>query len=249
MDEAIILAATDGVRMRPLTELLPKVLLPVRLEQKPILFFHLDDLVREGVKHCIITLEPRLGPQVACAVRQYMIGRDMDITFLYQQRRGGLGYAILECESSLRSPDGFILLLGDEHNTATDFYNITRKILSDRSASAVIGVRIADTESSIRGTASLSSDSDGRVRSYHEKPSGDLFGNGMCTSGRFWFNPEFFASLARCRNDPATFINGEHSIGASISDFISRGRYVFCAQETGSHIHLTTIADYISARV
>lgn len=50
--KALILAAGRGARMRPLTDAVPKPLLPVR--GKPLIEWHLEALARAGVRHVVI---------------------------------------------------------------------------------------------------------------------------------------------------------------------------------------------------
>jgi len=51
---AMILAAGRGERMRPLTDRLPKPLLPVR--GKPLIEYHLERLAQAGVERIVINL-------------------------------------------------------------------------------------------------------------------------------------------------------------------------------------------------
>ncbi len=59
--KAMILAAGLGKRMRPLTDTLPKPLIPVR--GKPLIAYHLEALARAGVTEVIINLAYR-GSQI-----------------------------------------------------------------------------------------------------------------------------------------------------------------------------------------
>src|SRR5690554_7590046 len=59
--KAMILAAGLGKRMRPLTDTLPKPLIPVR--GKPLIQWHLEALARAGVTQVIINLAYR-GEQI-----------------------------------------------------------------------------------------------------------------------------------------------------------------------------------------
>ena len=49
---ALILAAGRGERMRPLTDRIPKPLLPLR--GKPLIAWHLEALARDGVREVVI---------------------------------------------------------------------------------------------------------------------------------------------------------------------------------------------------
>jgi MurNAc alpha-1-phosphate uridylyltransferase len=80
---ALILAAGRGERMRPLTDTLPKPLLPVR--GRPLIEWHLVALARAGVRHVVINtawLEEQFpaalgdGSRFGLAIRYSFEGRD-----------------------------------------------------------------------------------------------------------------------------------------------------------------------------
>jgi MurNAc alpha-1-phosphate uridylyltransferase len=80
---ALILAAGRGERMRPLTDTLPKPLLPVR--GRPLIEWHLDALARAGVRQVVINtawLEEQFpaalgdGSRFGLAIRYSFEGRD-----------------------------------------------------------------------------------------------------------------------------------------------------------------------------
>ena len=63
--KAIILAAGRGERMRPLTDRIPKPLVPVA--GKPLIAYHLEALARAGVRDIVINLS-HLGAQIPAAL-------------------------------------------------------------------------------------------------------------------------------------------------------------------------------------
>jgi MurNAc alpha-1-phosphate uridylyltransferase len=81
--KAMILAAGRGERMRPLTDLTPKPLLPVH--GKPLIVWHIEALARAGVREIVVNtawLEDRLvealgdGSRWGVAIAYSMEGRD-----------------------------------------------------------------------------------------------------------------------------------------------------------------------------
>ncbi|HEU4626635.1 MAG TPA: nucleotidyltransferase family protein [Steroidobacteraceae bacterium] len=63
--KAIVLAAGRGERMRPLTDRMPKPLVPVA--GKPLIAYHLEALARAGVRDVVINLS-HLGAQIPAAL-------------------------------------------------------------------------------------------------------------------------------------------------------------------------------------
>jgi MurNAc alpha-1-phosphate uridylyltransferase len=95
---AIILAAGRGERMRPLTDALPKPLLPVR--GKPLIEWHLEALAAGGVREVVINtawLEERLlealgdGARFGLAIRWSTEGRDFGAAL---ETAGGIATAL-----------------------------------------------------------------------------------------------------------------------------------------------------------
>jgi MurNAc alpha-1-phosphate uridylyltransferase len=83
MTRALILAAGRGERMRPLTDMTPKPLLPVR--GKPLIVWHLEALARAGVREVVINtawLEEQFpaalgdGARWGLSIRYSLEGRD-----------------------------------------------------------------------------------------------------------------------------------------------------------------------------
>lgn len=63
--KAIVLAAGRGERMRPITDRIPKPLVPVA--GKPLIAYHLEALARAGVRDVVINLS-HLGAQIPAAL-------------------------------------------------------------------------------------------------------------------------------------------------------------------------------------
>jgi len=107
--KALILAAGKGTRLRPITNTIPKHLLPVG--NKPILFHVLDYMKEAGIKDIGIVVSPDSGPYIKKAVGTGSEwGRQ--ITFILQPEPLGLAHAVKVAQQFL---DGspFLMFLGD----------------------------------------------------------------------------------------------------------------------------------------
>src|SRR5690606_30399187 len=63
--KAMVLAAGRGERMRPITDTLPKPLVPVA--GKPLIVYHLEALARAGIRDVVVNLS-WLGEQIRTAL-------------------------------------------------------------------------------------------------------------------------------------------------------------------------------------
>lgn len=116
VDTAVVLAAGEGTRLRPLTRNRPKPMLPAA--NRPILEHVLDALVDAGANHIVIVVgykrnrvQDHFGPTY----------RDVPITYARQNKQLGTGHALLQAREHVEGPmlvvngDGLIdeTLVGD----------------------------------------------------------------------------------------------------------------------------------------
>ena len=105
--KALIPAAGIGTRLRPHTWNKPKALLPVA--GRPILGHIIDDLLAAGIDACVLVV----GYQ-GDAVRRWCAETypDLDVTFVEQRERLGLGHALWTARDAV-GDEPFFCILGD----------------------------------------------------------------------------------------------------------------------------------------
>ncbi len=150
--KAVIPVAGEGTRLRPHTHTVPKPLL--RVAGKPILGHILDDIVALGISEVVLIVGYR-GENIVDYVRA---NYDIDLSFVEQTERLGLGHAIyLSREFVVEEP--VLILLGD-----TIFKGDLKKMVASGGNS--IGVKqVADPQRF--GIVELE---DSRIVSLVEKP-------------------------------------------------------------------------------
>lgn len=103
---AIVPAAGVGTRLRPHTWSLPKALLPVA--GRPVIGHILDQLLAVGVERVVLVVG-YLGDRLVGWVREHY---DLEVDFVVQERRLGLGHAVHT--TAERCPSGpALIVLGD----------------------------------------------------------------------------------------------------------------------------------------
>src|ERR1700683_3999532 len=112
--KALVLAAGRGERMRPLTGVVPKPLLPVA--GRPLIAYHLEALARAGIRDVVINLA-WLGERIRTSLGE---GARYGVRIAYSdegaqalETGGGIFNAL-----PLLGPDAFVVVNGD---TWTDF--------------------------------------------------------------------------------------------------------------------------------
>lgn len=178
--KAVIPAAGVGTRLRPHTLTKPKALLPVA--GKPILAHIVDDLTAAGVDGFVLIVG-----YMGDAVRAWFARErpDLDITFVHQERRLGLGHAVWTARSAL-GDEAFFCILGDTILKA----DYAALLGAKRS---VIAVREVDDPRRF-GVVEMAGE---RVRRFVEKP--DVPPSNLAIVGAYYFHdaPALWAALDR----------------------------------------------------
>jgi UTP-glucose-1-phosphate uridylyltransferase len=108
LDTAVIPCGGLGRRLRPITNWVPKEMLPVGL--KPLLYWALDEAADAGLLRVVLVVNPH-KPIIEAAARQYQ--GPLELEFVPQPAFRGLGDAILAAEEALAGSP-FVLLQPDQ---------------------------------------------------------------------------------------------------------------------------------------
>jgi glucose-1-phosphate thymidylyltransferase len=209
--KALVLAAGKGTRLRPLTNTVPKHLLPVG--DKPLLFHVLDYIKDAGIKEVGIVVSPDSGPYIeeALAARR---GWKKKATFIVQTEPMGLAHAVKVAHDFL-GDSPFLMLLGDnliqgglkgflgEFHTSGPDASILLKEVPNPSAF---------------GVAEL--DSSGRVVHLEEKPKKPR--SNLAIVGVYLFTAEIHKAIAEIR--PSW--RGELEITDAIQKLLDMGKQI-----------------------
>lgn len=108
LSKAMIFAAGEGKRMRPLTLHTPKPLLKVA--GKPLIFWHLERLAAQGIKQVIINVS-YLGQQIIDAVQEGSAW-GLEVSYSVEEQPLETGGGLLKAQALL-SDEPFLLVNGD----------------------------------------------------------------------------------------------------------------------------------------
>jgi len=103
--KAVILAAGEGKRLRPFTETLPKVMLPVA--NKPLLEYVVDAVKKSGISEIIIVV----GYKKEVIMEYFKNYKGVKITYVEQDKQLGTSHALLQSKKQIK--ESFIVLSGD----------------------------------------------------------------------------------------------------------------------------------------
>ncbi|WP_277552359.1 sugar phosphate nucleotidyltransferase [Halobaculum limi] len=219
IDSAVILAAGEGQRLRPLTKYRPKPMLPAG--NRPILEYVFDALVDGGIDnlHVVVGYE---GDRV-----QDYFGptyRDRSLTYHKQEKQLGSGHALLQARDALEGD--FLAVNGDEIVEAETINAVVNAHSVDDSCTLAIA---ESAEAPMYGAVILDGD---RVSELIEKPGSGSYR--LLNAGVYAFGPSFFSAL-----ENADQTNGELALTEGISDIIDRGGHVRGVKIDGLHSEVT----------
>jgi glucose-1-phosphate thymidylyltransferase len=136
--KGIILAGGSGTRLRPLTKVTSKQLLPIY--DKPMIFYPLETLLTAGIKDILIIVAP---DHAGDFLKLLGSGRDFNCKFTYeiQDKPEGLAQAFLIGQNFI-GHDSVTLVLGD--NLFED--NFSEAIQSFKSGGRIFAKEVSDPE-------------------------------------------------------------------------------------------------------
>ncbi len=170
--KAVILAAGEGRRMRPLTYTRPKVMLPVA--NKPILEYVVEALAKAGIRDIVIVVGYKDN-----VIRDYFNdGKNWNvkIKYVFQKRSLGTAHALMVASHLLN--DDFLMLNGDSIVSRED---IKRVVDSEYAAIAVTEVK----DPKNYGVVEVESDKVKRIVEKPENPTANTVNAGI-----YRFTPE-----------------------------------------------------------
>jgi glucose-1-phosphate thymidylyltransferase len=138
--KGIILSGGEGTRMRPLTRVTSKQLLPIY--NKPMIFYPLGKLIDAGIKDILIIVAP---DHCGDYMKLLGSGREFGVRFTYeiQDKPEGLAQAFLIGEEFI-GDDSVAMILGD--NIFEDDFSASLK--NFQSGGLVFAVKVPDPERS-----------------------------------------------------------------------------------------------------
>ena len=156
--KGIILAGGRATRLRPLTKITSKQLLPIY--NKPMIFYPLETLLKAGIKNILIIIAPDYAGHFLNLLGS---GKEFGAKFSYeiQEEPRGLADAFTVGESFI-GKDNVTMILGDNIFD----YDFTKEIRNFKSGGHIFAIKVPDPER----YGIVEFDKNGKVISIVEKP-------------------------------------------------------------------------------
>jgi glucose-1-phosphate thymidylyltransferase len=178
--QAVVLAAGEGTRLRPLTEDKPKAM--VEVDDKPILTHCFDRLADLGADEFVVVV----GYKKQKIIEYYEDAYDgIPITYAHQREPRGLAHALLTAEDHVQ--DDFMLMLGDNIFEA-NLADVVNRQREDRADAAFLVEEVPYEEASRYGVCDTNKY--GEITDVVEKP--DDPPSNLVMTGFYTFTPAIF---------------------------------------------------------
>jgi mannose-1-phosphate guanylyltransferase len=223
---AVVLVGGEGTRLRPLTETIPKPLLP--LVDRPCLDHVLDHLARQGVRQVVLS-----SPYLERTFHEFLAARtgDPSITWITEREPLDTGGGIINAFPHLGN-EPFIALNGD---ILTDLdLRVMHEFHRRSGAAATIALHRVDDA---RAFGLVEMDGSGRVLEFREKPREPVPGH--INAGTYVLDPTALAAWA-----PSETVSIERTIFPAL---IAGGVPVFGFVSNAYWLDLGTPQNYLQA--
>jgi glucose-1-phosphate thymidylyltransferase len=207
---AVVLAAGEGTRLRPLTADKPKGM--VEVDGKPILTHCFEQLVDLGADELVVVV----GYRKEVILEYYGDTFDgVPITYTHQREQQGLAHALLTVEEHI--DDEFMLMLGD-NIFAANLADVVRRQRESRADAAFLVEEVDWDEASRYGVCDTNKY--GEIVEVVEKPADPP--SNLVMTGFYTFTPAIFHACHLVQ--PST--RGEYEISEAIDLLIHSGRTI-----------------------
>jgi glucose-1-phosphate thymidylyltransferase len=208
--QAVVLAAGEGTRLRPLTEDKPKGM--VEVAGKPILTHCFEQLVDLGAEELVVVVGYRKQDIISHYGDEY---EGVPITYTHQREQKGLAHALMTVEEHV--DDDFMLMLGDNVFRA-NLGDVVNRQREDRADAAFLVEEVPWEEASRYGVC-VTNDY-GEITEVVEKP--DDPPSNLVMTGFYTFTPAIFHACELVQ--PSN--RGEYEISEAIDLLIRSGRTI-----------------------
>lgn len=173
--KAIILAAGKGTRMRPLTNKIPKPLIPIC--NLPTLIFVIEKILKSGINNIGLVISPDDQEYFKVFIEEFNLQNSLNL--ILQKEPLGVAHAVKQAKSFIKDDD-FLLYLGD--NLIKDNLKIFKEKFENDSANALLLLKEID-DPKMFGVAEI--DSQGKLIGIEEKPLEPK--SNLAVSGLYFF--------------------------------------------------------------
>lgn len=206
MDSAVILAAGEGTRMRPLTSTRPKPMLPVA--GKPILEWNINALALAGVKKAVVVVGYRKEKIIGYFGKKHS---GITLEYVEQSEQLGTGHAVAMAEGKVSG--SFLTMNGDVLVSANIIKDLIENFEGKNPDAGMCLTEVKDPRN--YGVVEASK---GIVKSFTEKP--DKPRSNLANAGVYAFREDVFKILSKLGKTERL----EYELTDAVKSYIKSGK-------------------------
>lgn len=229
IEKMVITSAGKGTRMKYITSVLPKCLLPLLVKEegkkvaKPVIDLIMNNAEKIGVnKFCIV-----VGKMQGRILMEYLFDRGP--TFVFQNEPRGFGDAVLKAEDFA---DGSPFFVHADDGVLTSGYDVLAKAFLENDADATLFVRRVKNP---RRYGIINFEKEDQfmdhslyyVKNVEEKPESPK--SDLAIAAVYIFKPDLFSALKEVKVDPAS----EVELTYGIKKMLEKGKKVIALSLDG----------------
>lgn len=210
--KAVILAAGEGKRLRPITSSRPKPM--IKISGKPIL-----EHIIEALSYCEVTEVIIVTNYKGESIQEYFKGikkSNLLISFKKQEKMIGTGNALSITESMINND--FIVVYGDQLFSPDALKKIVQTFKTKKVDGAMAVIPIKNPEN----YGIIEMDKEQKVKRIIEKPDPNIAPSNLANAGIYIFSKEIFRQIKQVKPS----IRGEYELTDAISLFIKDGKQI-----------------------
>jgi len=227
--KALILVGGLGTRLKPITDSIPKHLIP--LGNRPLIFYVFDKIIDSGIKDIGLVVSPNNKSFFQDSLDHYDKG--LNISIIIQEQPLGVAHAVSIAKDFL-SDDSFLLYLGD--NLFKDNLKVIVDDFKKGSPDASIVLKKVENPSSF-GVAER--DKSGQIIKVMEKPPNPP--TDLAVVGIYCFSPIIHKAIGEIK--PST--RGELEITDAIQYLLDENIVILSTELTGWWLDCGTFDDLL----
>ncbi|VAX35709.1 Glucose-1-phosphate thymidylyltransferase [hydrothermal vent metagenome] len=204
----VLLAGGSAQRLRPLTKVTNKHLLPVY--KKPMIYYPLETLLKAGIKDILIVTG---GEHVGDFFRLLGSGREWGARFSYeiQEGSGGTGAALLLAENFVHDEE-FMVILGD-NVVSEDVGKFVKQFQKEKNKfkAKILVAKVKDPQK--YGVVEFKNKKIINIIEKPKKPKSNYVNTGL-----WMFQPEVFSLLKKLKKSP----RGEYEVTDILAHYVKQ---------------------------
>jgi bifunctional UDP-N-acetylglucosamine pyrophosphorylase/glucosamine-1-phosphate N-acetyltransferase len=225
--QAVIFAAGKGVRLKPITDIIPKCM--VKIKGKPLMEWILDTITSLGIEEIYLIVGYKKEIIENYFGQEY---KGAKINYIVQKEQMGTAHALSLAEKFAKKT--FLVINSDVLIGKNDMKKAIETDEFDQADAIILGKKVTNP-----WRFGVLKTEGNKIIDIVEKPKIGEEPSNLINSGIYRFDPDIFKAIKETNKS----IRGEFELVESIKKYIAKGKNVEYRMIEGMFIHISDIED------